>query len=90
MALEVSNDPEHRFELAVHLKKLEVAFEIATESDSEAKWKQLGDMSMADWKVDDPFFGVARVHFQVLTHPFSLVIFNNIAWIGRGLLEEGQ
>jgi len=52
LALEVSADPEHRFELAVQLKKLEIAFEIAVESDAEGKWKQLADLTLAEWKLD--------------------------------------
>ena len=53
LALEVSTDPEHKFELAVHLKKLDLAVEIAKESDSEAKWKQLADLSLVEWKVTE-------------------------------------
>ena len=51
MALEVSTDAEHKFELAVQLKRLDLAVEIAKESDSEAKWKQLADLSLVEWKV---------------------------------------
>eukprot|EP01137_Pigoraptor_chileana_P025406 Opistho-2@94866 len=48
-ALEVSLDPEHRFELAVQLRKLDTAFQIALEAASEPKWKQLGDLALACW-----------------------------------------
>lgn len=51
-ALRVSLDPDHKFELAVQLGKLEVAHEIATESASEQKWKQLGDLALASSKLD--------------------------------------
>lgn len=48
LALEVSKDPEFRFDLAVQLKRLDLAFEIASQVDSEAKWRQLADLSMTD------------------------------------------
>lgn len=46
-ALAVATDPEHRFELAVALDRLDVARTIATELDSELKWKQLGDKALS-------------------------------------------
>ncbi len=50
-ALEVSIDPDHKFELAVQLGKLEVALEIAKEAATEQKWKQLGDLALSSSKV---------------------------------------
>jgi len=50
LALEVSADIEHRFDLAVALNKLEVAVQIAREVDSEAKWKMVTDVALAAWK----------------------------------------
>ncbi|PSS07451.1 Coatomer subunit beta-2 like, partial [Actinidia chinensis var. chinensis] len=46
-ALEVATDPDYRFELAIQLGKLEVAKEIATGSQSESKWKQLGELALS-------------------------------------------
>uniref|UniRef100_A0A915KN63 Coatomer WD associated region domain-containing protein n=1 Tax=Romanomermis culicivorax TaxID=13658 RepID=A0A915KN63_ROMCU len=40
-ALAVSQDPEHRFELALALGDLKIAYELALEADSEEKWRQL-------------------------------------------------
>ncbi|VDN51818.1 unnamed protein product [Dracunculus medinensis] len=40
-ALAVSQDPDHRFELALSLGELKLAYDIAVASDSEEKWKQL-------------------------------------------------
>jgi len=51
-ALEVSIDPDHRFELAVQLGKLEVALDIAKGAGSEQKWKQLGDLALASARLD--------------------------------------
>jgi len=41
--------------LAIHLKKLDIAFEIASESENEQKWRQLADLSLSDWKVNSHF-----------------------------------
>jgi len=46
MALEVSQDPEHRFELALQLNKLDLAYEIAQSDKSSSRWKQLGDIAL--------------------------------------------
>jgi len=51
LALEVSTDIEHKFELAVQLNKLDVAVEIAREANTEAKWNTVGDTALSAWKV---------------------------------------
>ncbi len=51
LALEVSTDQEHRFDLALQLHRLDLAHQIALEVNNEYKWKQLGDYALADWKV---------------------------------------
>ncbi|CAG0887580.1 unnamed protein product [Cyprideis torosa] len=45
-ALAVSTDPEHRFELALQLGELKIAYDLALDIDSEQKWKQLSDLAM--------------------------------------------
>lgn len=47
LALEVTQDPEHKFELAMFCKKLDMAKQILVDSDSEHKWKQLGDLALS-------------------------------------------
>jgi coatomer subunit beta' len=47
LALEVSTDSEHKFELAMQCKKLDLAEKILYESESEHKWKQLGDAALS-------------------------------------------
>lgn len=42
----MSTDHEHRFDLAVQLGDLKIAHQIAKESDSEQKWKQLADLAI--------------------------------------------
>jgi len=51
-ALEVATDPDYRFELAIQLGRLEVAKGIASEVQSESKWKQLGELAMSSGKLD--------------------------------------
>jgi len=51
LALEVSTDVEHKFELAIQLNKLDVAVEIAREVDNESRWKAVADSALNTWKV---------------------------------------
>ncbi|XP_067102070.1 coatomer subunit beta'-like isoform X1 [Osmerus mordax] len=44
-ALGVSTDPEHRFELALQLGELKIAYQLAVEAESEQKWKQLAELA---------------------------------------------
>ncbi|MFT7803266.1 coatomer subunit beta' [Arapaima gigas] len=45
-ALAVSSDPEHRFELALQLGELKIAYQLAVEAESEQKWKQLAELAI--------------------------------------------
>lgn len=44
-ALAVSTDPEHKFELALQLGELKIAYQLALEAESEHKWKQLAELA---------------------------------------------
>ncbi|XP_023280798.1 coatomer subunit beta' [Seriola lalandi dorsalis] len=44
-ALAVSTDPEHKFELALQLGELKMAYQLALEAESEQKWKQLAELA---------------------------------------------
>jgi hypothetical protein len=46
LALKVTTDPEHKFDLALQCGNLELGREIALEADSQHKWKQLGDAAL--------------------------------------------
>ncbi|KAL6038168.1 hypothetical protein STEG23_030936, partial [Scotinomys teguina] len=46
-ALTVSTDPEHRFELALQLGELKIAYQLAVEAESEQKWKQLAELAIS-------------------------------------------
>ncbi|KAI9311723.1 coatomer WD associated region-domain-containing protein [Dichotomocladium elegans] len=52
LALEVSTDAEQKFDLALQLGKLETATALARELDSEARWRNLSDVALANWKFD--------------------------------------
>ncbi|KAM9359150.1 coatomer subunit beta'-like [Symphorus nematophorus] len=44
-ALAVSTDPEHKFELALQLGEVNIAYQLALEAESEQKWKQLAELA---------------------------------------------
>ncbi|KAI9189697.1 Coatomer subunit beta' [Blastocladiella emersonii ATCC 22665] len=52
LALEVTSDQDHKFDLAVAAGKLDVAFAIAAEADQPAKWKVVADGALAAWRFD--------------------------------------
>mmetsp|Transcript_28597 Transcript_28597/g.72007 ORF Transcript_28597/g.72007 Transcript_28597/m.72007 type:complete len:1045 (+) Transcript_28597:152-3286(+) len=49
-ALDIATDPDYRFELAVHLGRLEDAVKIVAESETDHKWRQLGDLAISGAK----------------------------------------
>eukprot|EP01129_Flabellula_baltica_P013951 TRINITY_DN6585_c0_g1_i1.p1 TRINITY_DN6585_c0_g1~~TRINITY_DN6585_c0_g1_i1.p1 ORF type:complete len:935 (+),score=236.07 TRINITY_DN6585_c0_g1_i1:24-2807(+) len=49
-ALQVSTDPDQRFDLAVNLGYLDVALEIAeTDPDSDTKWEKISELAIENW-----------------------------------------
>eukprot|EP00163_Fabomonas_tropica_P001540 TRINITY_DN11144_c0_g1_i1.p1 TRINITY_DN11144_c0_g1~~TRINITY_DN11144_c0_g1_i1.p1 ORF type:complete len:1039 (-),score=297.30 TRINITY_DN11144_c0_g1_i1:144-3260(-) len=48
LALEVSADPEHQFELAIQLGRLGTAYEILQKSETDLKYKQLADLALRE------------------------------------------
>lgn len=44
-ALDVSSDPEHKFELAIALEDLNMARTLAVEANNPQKWSQLGELA---------------------------------------------
>lgn len=51
-ALQVSTDPEHRFDLALKIEDLDTALALARESDSPQKWSQLAEIATTQNKFD--------------------------------------
>ncbi|KAK0167169.1 hypothetical protein PV327_004602 [Microctonus hyperodae] len=50
-ALDVSTDPEHKFELALALGNLETAHTLAIEANSQQKWRQLASLATQKGKL---------------------------------------
>lgn len=50
LALSLATDSDLRFSLAMQLKRLEMAFDLAAQADSPHWWRQLGDLALAEWK----------------------------------------
>lgn len=54
MALEVSTDPDHKFDLAVSLDDFDTALSIAQtgpEAGSEPRWRTIGDKALGQWNL---------------------------------------
>ncbi len=50
-ALEIATDPDYRFDLAVSLGELDIALQLAEQSGSELKWRQLGELALSAGKL---------------------------------------
>ncbi|CAL1699924.1 unnamed protein product [Somion occarium] len=62
LALEVTTDPDHKFDLSLQLDDLDAAVEIARtvpELEAESKWKAIGDRALTVWRFD-----LARESFE--------------------------
>lgn len=62
LALEVTTDPDHKFDLSLSLDDLDGALAIARtlpQPESESKWKAIGDRALAVWR-----FELARECFE--------------------------
>jgi coatomer subunit beta' len=62
LALKVTTDPDHKFDLSLQLDDLDTALEIVKgvpELEAESKWKALGDRALAVWRFD-----IARESFE--------------------------
>jgi len=55
LAFQVTNDPDHKFDLALQLDDLDSALEIVRavpDTEAETKWKAVGDRALAVWRFD--------------------------------------
>ncbi|KNE54788.1 hypothetical protein AMAG_00742 [Allomyces macrogynus ATCC 38327] len=52
LAMEVTTDRDHKFELAMQARALDVAMSLAAELATPAKWRQLADAALAAWRFD--------------------------------------
>ncbi|KAG8688968.1 hypothetical protein FRC11_004414, partial [Ceratobasidium sp. 423] len=72
LALQVSTDPDHKFDLAIQLDDLTTALTIAQQTPSpenETKWKAVGDRALAAWK-----FSLAKECFEKAGDTSSLLL----------------
>lgn len=51
-ALEIATDDDYKFELAIGLRELDLASRLASASDSEAKWRQLGELAFSSGNME--------------------------------------
>lgn len=67
-ALAVSSDPEHRFDLALQLEDTKVAYQLAIEAQSDAKWKQLAQLatSLCEFDLAQQCFSNAQDYSSLL------------------------
>ena len=56
LAMQITTDPDHKFDLALALDDLDAALGVITQSVPEteagSKWKALGDRALAVWRFD--------------------------------------
>lgn len=55
LALQVTTDSDHKFDLSLQLDDLDGALEIARDippPESDTKWKAIGDRALAVWRFD--------------------------------------
>lgn len=50
-ALDITKDPEHKFELCMQLNRLELAVQLAVKMDHASKWTMIGDKALEQWNV---------------------------------------
>lgn len=51
LALQISEDPEQKFDLALSLGDLDTAYKIASNVGNLHKWKYLGDAALTSWNI---------------------------------------
>lgn len=51
-ALAITNDPSHKFDLAVSLKNLDISYKLAEEEESDDKRKQVANLAIAEDKFE--------------------------------------
>ncbi|KAJ1922729.1 Coatomer subunit beta' [Tieghemiomyces parasiticus] len=85
LALEVTTDPEHQFDLALQLGQLRIAQEIAERTDTEAKWKLLGEAALTAFKLP-----LAETCLRKAKDLPGLLLYYTAAGSSRGLAELAE
>lgn len=91
-AMAVTCDPEHKFELALQLGDLKTAYQLAKETESEQKWKQLAELATSRCE-----FGLAQECLHQAQDFGGLTLLASaagnadmIARVGAGASKVGQ
>ncbi|KAI9136629.1 coatomer WD associated region-domain-containing protein [Paraphysoderma sedebokerense] len=50
LALNVTTDIEHKFDLSIQLNQLDIAYQIAEEVNTESKWKLVAEVALNSWQ----------------------------------------
>jgi len=91
-ALAVSSDPEHKFDLAIGLGDLDTAYNLAKESGSEQKWKQLAELatSQAKFQLAQQCLHQAQDHGGLLLLATAAGNADMVAKLGQSAEEAGK
>jgi len=91
-ALAVSTDPEHKFDLAIHLGDLATATALAKEAASEQKWKQLAELatSRADFDLAQQCLHEAQDHGGLLLLATAAGNADMVEKLGASSQESGK
>lgn len=95
LALDVSTDPDHKFDLAVSLDDFDTALDIARngpKTGSEPRWRTIGDKALSRWNL-----ALAEECFERAGDLSALLLLatskndrNLLARLGRSAAEKGQ
>lgn len=91
-ALEIATDEEHRFDLAVQLKQLSLAYEIASSANVASHWKQVGDIALEQGYFDMAIEALEKCNdwSGLLLIYSSLNDMAAISRLGDSCLQSGQ
>lgn len=86
--MEVSTDPDHKFDLAISLDDLDTALSLARASPhlgSQSKWRTVGDRALASWKI-----GLAEECFKMAQDWSALLLIYTSTGDQEGLKKLGE
>eukprot|EP00184_Porphyridium_aerugineum_P001108 CAMPEP_0184707886 /NCGR_PEP_ID=MMETSP0313-20130426/37495_1 /TAXON_ID=2792 /ORGANISM="Porphyridium aerugineum, Strain SAG 1380-2" /LENGTH=1038 /DNA_ID=CAMNT_0027169467 /DNA_START=154 /DNA_END=3270 /DNA_ORIENTATION=- len=92
MALKLATDPDYRCELAISLGELDLAAQIARQSPSELKWRQLASLATAkgDFSLADECMTECNDYSGLLTLAASMSDKKKILELGEKALADGK
>lgn len=92
MALEIATDDERRFDMAVQLKQLSLAHEIASAANIASHWKQVGDIALEQGSFEMAIESLEKCNdwSGLLLIYMSLNDMEAISRLGDRCLQSGQ